>query len=53
MNNGNLKYQFARLSIAEKLIVINLAVFIVFGLAGFLLNLVGVNPITVCVLWLL
>ncbi|EAR14090.1 MULTISPECIES: rhomboid family protein [Robiginitalea] len=41
MNNGNLKYQFARLSIAEKLIVINLAVFIVFGLAGFLLNLPG------------
>ncbi len=39
MTNGNLKYQFARLSIAEKLIVINLAVFIVFGLAGFLLDL--------------
>ena len=39
MNNGNLKYQFARLTIAEKLIVINVAVFILFGLAGFLFRM--------------
>ncbi|WP_088342117.1 rhomboid family protein [Robiginitalea sediminis] len=36
---GGLKYQFSRLSIAEKLIVINVAVFIVFRLVAFLLAL--------------
>lgn len=39
MNTGNLKYQFARLSIAEKLIAINVAVFIINGLFTFLLGL--------------
>ena len=39
MAQGNLKYQFSRLSIAEKLIAINLAVFIVERLATFLLRL--------------
>ncbi|MEM7382450.1 MAG: rhomboid family intramembrane serine protease, partial [Bacteroidota bacterium] len=39
MTSGNLKYQFARLSIAEKLIVINLAVFILDGIIPFLLKL--------------
>lgn len=38
MSSG-LRYQFARLSIAEKLITINVVVFIVFRLAGFLLKL--------------
>lgn len=37
--SGGLRYQFARLSIAEKLIAVNLAVFIGFRLAGFLLDL--------------
>ncbi len=37
--NGGLRYQYARLNIAEKLIAVNLAVFIVFRLAGFLLAL--------------
>lgn len=37
--SSSLRYQYARLSIAEKLIVINVAVFIVFRLAGFLLKL--------------
>ncbi|NJB37646.1 rhomboid family intramembrane serine protease [Croceivirga sp. JEA036] len=32
MKNGNLQYQFARLSVAEKLIVINIIIFIVSGL---------------------
>ncbi len=39
MAQGNLKYQFARLSVAEKLIAINVLVFIVSGLFPFLLNL--------------
>lgn len=39
MAQGNLKYQFSRLSIAEKLIAINLTVFIVERLATFLLRL--------------
>ncbi|MEB8329590.1 rhomboid family intramembrane serine protease [Flavobacteriaceae bacterium KMM 6897] len=39
MNTGNLKYQFARLSIAEKLIAINVVVFIFNGLLTFLLQL--------------
>jgi membrane associated rhomboid family serine protease len=39
MNRGNLKYQYARLNLAEKLIAINLAVFILFRLTAFLLNL--------------
>ena len=39
MSTGNLKYQFARLSIAEKLIVINVAVYIVNALTTFLLGL--------------
>lgn len=37
--SGGLRYQFARLSMAEKLIALNVAVFIVFRLAGFLLDL--------------
>lgn len=37
--SSSLRYQYTRLSIAEKLIVINVAVFIVFRLAGFLLKL--------------
>jgi membrane associated rhomboid family serine protease len=41
MNTGNLRYQYARLSIAEKLIAINVAVFIVNGLLTFLLGLRG------------
>lgn len=39
MTTGNLKYQFAKLSIAEKLIAINVLVFIVNGLFPFLLGL--------------
>ena len=39
MNTGNLKYQFARLSIAEKLIAFNVVVFIINGLLPFLLGL--------------
>lgn len=38
MSSG-LRYQYARLNIAEKLITINVAVFIVFRLVGFLLKL--------------
>lgn len=38
MSNTNLKYQFARLNIAEKIIVINVLVFIVFRLVSFLLK---------------
>ncbi len=39
MSSGSLKYQLARLSIAEKLILINLAVFILDGLFWFLMDL--------------
>ncbi len=39
MSTGNIKYQFARLSISEKLIAINVAVYIVNGLTVFLLGL--------------
>lgn len=39
MTQGNLKYQFSRLSIAEKLIAINVLVFIVERLTTFLLRL--------------
>ena len=39
MSTGGLRYQYARLSIAEKLIVINLGVFIINGLVPFLFNL--------------
>ena len=39
MKGGNLKYQYARLNMAEKIIVINLVVFIVFRLTAFLLRL--------------
>ncbi|MGB5237095.1 MAG: rhomboid family intramembrane serine protease [Flavobacteriaceae bacterium] len=39
MNSGGLKYQFARLSIAEKLIAVNAAVYILNGLLTFLLGL--------------
>ena len=39
MNGGNLRYQYARLNLAEKLIVINVAVFILFRLAAFLMGL--------------
>mgnify|MGYP003434703714 CR=1 FL=1 len=41
MNTGNLKYQYARLSIAEKLIAINVLVFLVNSLMVFLLRLPG------------
>lgn len=43
MNNGGLRYQYARLSIAEKLIAINVAVFIVVNLLNFFLKLGGDN----------
>ena len=36
MDGGNLRYKFARLTIAEKLIVINVVVFIISGLVPFL-----------------
>ena len=39
MKTGNLRYQYARLSIAEKLIAINVAVFILNALSVFLLGL--------------
>lgn len=39
MKTGNLRYQYARLSIAEKLIAINVAVFIINALSVFLLGL--------------
>ncbi|MAU15564.1 MAG: rhomboid family intramembrane serine protease [Muricauda sp.] len=38
MMNGGLKYQFARLNIAEKLIAINVLIFILDGLSGALLG---------------
>lgn len=39
MNNAGLRYQYARLSITEKLIAINVAIYIVNGLLTFLLDL--------------
>ncbi len=39
MNTGNIRYQYARLSIAEKLIALNVVVFVVNGLLTFLLGL--------------
>ncbi|MGB5190353.1 rhomboid family intramembrane serine protease [Robiginitalea sp.] len=39
MSNTNLKYQFARLNMAEKLIVVNVLVFLVVRLLSFLLQL--------------
>lgn len=39
MSNTNLKYQFARLNMAEKLIAVNVAVFLVVRLLTFLLQL--------------
>ncbi|MGI9545802.1 MAG: rhomboid family intramembrane serine protease [Flavobacteriaceae bacterium] len=39
MSSGNLKYQFARLSIAEKLIAVNVAIYILNALVPFLLGL--------------
>lgn len=39
MNQTNLKYQFARLSIAEKLIVVNVAIYLLTRLLTFLLQL--------------
>ncbi|MEN8790387.1 MAG: rhomboid family intramembrane serine protease [Flavobacteriaceae bacterium] len=39
MNSGGLKYQYARLSVAEKLIAINVVVYIVNGLLTFLMGL--------------
>ncbi|MGB5554919.1 MAG: rhomboid family intramembrane serine protease, partial [Flavobacteriaceae bacterium] len=39
MTSGNLKYQFSRLSIAEKLIAINVAVFILNAILPFLLGM--------------
>ncbi|MBT8279982.1 MAG: rhomboid family intramembrane serine protease [Muriicola sp.] len=41
MNTGGLRYQFARLSIAEKLIVVNVVVFILNALLPFLLGFRG------------
>lgn len=41
MSTGNLKYQFAQLNIAEKLIVINVAVYIIHALVIFLFALNG------------
>ena len=38
MSSGNIKYQFARLSIAEKLIAFNVAVYIINGLFTFLMG---------------
>ena len=38
MTTGNLRYQYERLSIAEKLIVINVAIFLLNGLFTFLMN---------------
>ena len=38
MSSGNLKYQFARLSVTEKLIAVNVAVFIINGLFTFLMG---------------
>ncbi|MFC4097979.1 rhomboid family intramembrane serine protease [Euzebyella saccharophila] len=38
MNNGGLKYQYARLSVSEKLIAINVVVFIVMGLITALIS---------------
>ncbi|MDO6518354.1 rhomboid family protein [Zobellia uliginosa] len=38
MTNGDLKYQYARLSVSEKLIVINVIVFIVMGLITALIS---------------
>jgi len=48
VNTGNLKYQFARLSIAEKLIAVNIIVYIVNGLLTFLM---GMHPDSI-VQWL-
>ncbi len=42
MANGGLQYYFARLSVSEKLIAINVGVFILTGLATALL---GVSPV--------
>lgn len=39
MDGGNLRYRFARLSVAEKLIVLNVLIFIVGGLIPFLFGL--------------
>lgn len=39
MSGTNLRYQYARLNMAEKLIVVNVAVFIVFRLTAFLMGL--------------
>lgn len=44
MSNGNLKYQFARLGIAEKLIAINIFVYIINALLPFLFQF-GANSI--------
>ena len=38
MANSDLKYQFARLNIAEKLIAINVAVFLLNGIGTYLLQ---------------
>ncbi len=38
MNGGGIRYQYARLNIAEKLIAINVLVFIVMGLATALIG---------------
>ena len=45
MNSGGLRYQYSRLNIAEKLIVVNIAVFILNVLLPFLLGL-GKNAIS-------
>ncbi|EAR01014.1 rhomboid family intramembrane serine protease [Maribacter sp. HTCC2170] len=41
MANGNLKYQFARLSVAEKLIAVNILIFIINGLFTLLFRMDG------------
>jgi len=48
MNSGDLKYQYNRLNIAEKIIAINVLVFIVNGLFTFLLKL----PTNVITQWM-
>ena len=44
MEGGNLRYQFARLSIAEKLVVVNVAAFLVLRLLVFLMQWPGGGP---------
>ena len=43
MMNGGIRYQFARLSIAEKLIAVNVLIFLVDGLSGATITSRGVT----------